>query len=355
MNICVIGSGLVSLTVAKALVNRGIYVDLFSNQKINKIDKTRTLGISKVNVDFFNENILNIKKLLWNIEKIEIFSENLKNDKILNFESSKKNLFSIIKNYELNKTLISSLKKNKFFKFKKNTQKIPIKDYKLVINCDTKNFLTKKYFHRKLKKEYNSYAYTTTIHHKRLIKNKTAVQIFTKKGPLAFLPISDYKTSIVYSVRGLKDYDIIPLIKKYNNKYTIIKIDKLSNFELSSINLRNYYYKNILAFGDVLHRLHPLAGQGFNMTIRDIKLLIDLINNRLDNGLELDNLICKNFEKKTKHKNYIFSTGIDLIYEFFNLESKINNSILSRSVKFLGKNKFANNFFTRVADDGIVI
>ena len=354
MNVCIIGGGLISLTLAKALVNQGIYVDFFSSQKVEKINKTRTLGISKANVDFFNNNILNIKKLLWNIDKIEIYSENLKNEKILNFQDSEKNLFSIIKNYELYETLLSSLRNDKLFKYKK-IKLIPINNYKLIINCDVNNFLNKKYFQKKLKKDYKSYAHTTIINHKKLLKNNTAIQIFTKSGPLAFLPMSKSKTSIVYSGRGTKYIDLKSLIKKYNNKYSILKIDQISNFKLSSLNLRNYYYKNIMAFGDLLHKLHPLAGQGFNMSIRDIKLLIDLILFRLNHGLELDSLICRDFEKKAKHKNYLFSAGIDLVYEFFNLESKMNNSILSKSVKFFGKNKNTNKFFTKLADEGMVI
>ena len=64
--------------------------------------------------------------------------------------------------------------------------------------------------------------------------------------------------------------------------------------------------------------------------------------------------LVKEFEKKIKHKNFIFSNGIDLIYEFFNLESKFNNSILTKSVNLLGKNNSINNFFTKLADKGIV-
>ena len=123
--------------------------------------------------------------------------------------------------------------------------------------------------------------------------------------------------------------------------------------ELSSANLRNYRYKNILAFGDLLHKLHPLAGQGFNMIIRDIQCLIDLINFRKKHGLELDSSICSDFEKKTKHTNYLFSTGVDLVYEFFNLESRVDNKIISKSLQFLGKNKIANEFFIKLADRGI--
>ena len=47
-------------------------------------DKTRTIGISKTNIDFFNKYILNIEKLLWDINKIEIYSESFNNEKILN-------------------------------------------------------------------------------------------------------------------------------------------------------------------------------------------------------------------------------------------------------------------------------
>ena len=354
MKVCILGNNLVSLTLAKALINLDICVDFFpSNKKLN-ISKTRTIGISDSNVNFFNKNILEIKKLLWEINKIEILSENTKDEKIIDFQKKGQNLFYIIKNYELYDYLSRALKKNKFF-FQKN--KLPknfkIKNYNLVINTDSNNFFLKKYFYKKINKDYNSFAHTTVIEHKKLSNNHIATQIFTKNGPLAFLPISDIKTSIVYSVRGSKNVDLKNLIKKYNKKYSILKISQTKNFYLKSSNVRNYYFKNILAFGEILHKIHPLAGQGFNMSLRDIKLLIRLIKSRIDNGLDLDHSICIDFEKKARHKNYLFSSGIDLIYEFFKFESKVNHSFISKSVKLLGKNKYANNFFTKIADEGI--
>ena len=94
---------------------------------------------------------------------------------------------------------------------------------------------------------------------------------------MAFLPISETETSIVYSIRGNQKIDLKKLVQKYNQKYSIINFGNFSYFELQSIDLRSYYYKNILAFGDMLHRLHPLAGQGFNMSLRDIKELSKII------------------------------------------------------------------------------
>ena len=118
MNVCIVGDGLVSLTLAKALINEGIYVDILPGEKIYEIDKSRTIGVSKANLDYFNENILNIKNLSWTINKIEIFSDNLNNQKILNFGNHNKIIFSMIKNYELYNFLLQSLNKNKLFKKK---------------------------------------------------------------------------------------------------------------------------------------------------------------------------------------------------------------------------------------------
>ena len=90
----------------------------------------------------------------------------------------------------------------------------------------------------------------------------------------------------------------------------------------------------------MLHRIHPLAGQGFNMTIRDINLFINIIKNKIDLGLPIDSSVNYEFEKKSKHKNYIFSNSIDLIQEFFNFERKFNNNILSKSIENFKKIKF---------------
>ena len=128
---------------------------------------------------------------------------------------------------------------------------------------------------------------------------------------------------------------------------------KLSSFKLRSSNLRNYYHLNILAFGDVIHRIHPLAGQGFNMTIRDIKVLSEIIQNKIDLGIQLDSTILSDFEKKTKNKNFLFSNSIDFIYEVFNFDKKIKSKNFTKILKIIGKNTNLPNYFIKVADKGL--
>ena len=147
MKVSIIGNGLTSLTLAKMLVNHGISVDIFSNNK-KKNNEIQTLGISKTNIEFFNNNILDINKFLWNINKIEIYSENLLNEKILNFQNKNNELFSIIKNFDLYNFLYFKLKKNRFIKFKKtiSLNELLKKDYKLIFNCESNNAIFKKFF-----------------------------------------------------------------------------------------------------------------------------------------------------------------------------------------------------------------
>ena len=113
MRVCILGSGLTALTLAKALVNQNIFVDLISSNKNHKINHSRTIGISKSNFNYFNRNITNIEKISWKLKKIEIFTDKNKNEKILNFENSDEQLFSIIKNFKLYEVL----NKNLFVKF----------------------------------------------------------------------------------------------------------------------------------------------------------------------------------------------------------------------------------------------
>jgi len=356
MKVCIIGSGLTGLVVAKALVNQNISVDMLISKKKNKINYSRTIGLSKSNVEFFNKSIISIKDVLWKLKKIEVYTNNLRSEKILNFENNTNEIFSIIKNYKLYSLLEKNLKKNKYFRKIIQEYKLSsFQKYNLIINTDYSNQITKKYFSKKIEKKYNSFAYTTIIEHEK-IDNRVATQIFTDRGPLAFLPISKNQTSIVYSLKNSNIYKehFVALIKRYNFKYKIKKIQKIDFFELKSLNLRSYYYKNILAFGDLLHRIHPLAGQGFNMTIRDIKVFLKIVKHRTSLGLPLDSSINIEFEKKLKHKNFIFSNAIDLVYEFFNSQRKSNSSIVSKSIKFIGKNEKINKLLSQIADKGFI-
>ena len=116
MNICIIGNGLASVSLANNLINKKINVHIYEKKKFF-LSSNRTIGISRDNFEFFKKEIQDIKKKnTWGIKKIEIYSEKLKIDKIINFEKDKNNLFFMIKNDELYKSLNNQLLKSKGYK-----------------------------------------------------------------------------------------------------------------------------------------------------------------------------------------------------------------------------------------------
>ncbi len=361
MTICLIGKNLTTLVLSKILINEGIKVDLYySNNKISKSMSntiSRTIGLSNDSIEFLESQKILYKKKCWDIEKINLYKDE-SSKSFLNFDSKKSSFFMASYN-DFYRSLEASLKRNKLIKIKREKSqnsflKILERNYEIIIISDTNNYLFKKYFSKHIKKNYNSIAFTTIIEHK-CIKNNTAEQYFTKFGPLAFLPISNTKTSVVFSVFD-KDLikntsKVLKLIKQYNRLYKIKHINELQQFPINLSLSRNYFYKNILSFGDALHKIHPLAGQGFNMTLRDTKILSQLIKKNLDLGLNLDTVLEK-FEVARKNSNFIFAMGIDFLHEFFKLNNKYNMKSIDNLFEFINKNTFIKNKLASFADKG---
>ena len=357
MKICLIGLNLTNLILAQVFAEKKIKVDIYLNKKIKKTKTKRTIAISSDNFDYL-EFLIKSKIVSWKSKEIKIFTEGSKTQDVINFKK-KREVFNLVLYSKLNEIFHKKIKKSKYIKlhyFDTSSFIIikKIKNYDLVINTESRNFISNKFFTNKIKKNYKSCAYTFLINHKHK-KNNIALQVFTKFGPLAFLPLSNTQTSIVFSYKGKKinSKKILNLFNKYNSFFSVTKISKIEDFSLSLEMLRNYTHKNILAFGELIHRIHPLAGQGFNMTIRDIKILLEIIQNKIDLGLAINSSVNKEFQKNTKHKNFIFSNGIDFIYEFFNYESKAKNNFLLNSLKYIGSKNSINNMLKKLADTGL--
>ena len=363
MRICLIGKNLTNYVLAKNLASKNLNIDIIYNNKKEKIFFQRTLAISKNNFDFLLQINKKMKIPAWPVKNIKIFSDQVKSKELFEFKNENKENFFLLKYNDIFNSFEKVCKKNKNIKFKYLKYDFKIKhlfkknNYNIVINSDSKFKLNNKYFNKRIEKNYNSIAYTGIVHHEKK-KNNVAIQIFTKFGPLAFLPISNYKTSLVFSISKdlkLSETKITEVIKKYNINYKLKKINNFEKFDLKFFMLRNYVYKNILSFGDLSHRIHPLAGQGFNMTIRDIIILSSLIDDKIDLGLDLDKSVLNDFQNKTKHLNYLFGMGVHFIHEFFNLDNKTNNIISKSIFNVLRKNKLLNKYATLIADKGINI
>ena len=89
------------------------------------------------------------------------------------------------------------------------------------------------------------------------------------------------------------------------------------------------------------------------MIIRDIIKLSEIIDEKNNLGLVIDKNIYKEFEKKTKSLNSVFSLGIDLIYELFRINKNLVPHNISRNIiSFINKNKKIKDLSIKYANFG---
>ena len=371
--ICVFGGGVSGLLTAITLSQYNVKIDLVTGN-LNKSINNRTLALSHSNYDFLNQliNLNTVQKIAWPISKMKLFNVNKKNTfpsevfQIYNKDTEKKVLF-MLENKKFFFLMKKAIKKIKKIKIKKiaSTDLLKLKGYNLIINCTGPySQLTKKIPFKKDYQSYKEIAATFTITHEN-IKNNIARQIFLNEGPMAFLPISDTKTSIVWSIKDIylsklknkKNRDNFVKKKVQSISKIFFKVNSTSFVEYFNLNFnlsKDYFFKRILNFGDILHQIHPFAGQGFNMIIRDLLCLKDILDKKLKLGLDIgDKSVLIEFSKKIRSQNFLFASGVDVLNKVFSIKNSPVKNIRDFSIKKINKNIFIKKIILDLADKGI--
>ena len=134
---------------------------------------------------------------------------------------------------------------------------------------------------------------------------------------------------------------------------SIKNIENIQSFPIS-LNLKTKYFKkNVLILGDGLHAVHPMAGQGFNLVLRDIRKLKELISKRLKLGLQIkDSFILKDFYNSRKPENNLFGLGINLTNIFFK-DNKYFFFIKKKILNNINKYSFVKKLSQSISDKGV--
>lgn len=182
--------------------------------------------------------------------------------------------------------------------------------------------------------EYNQTALVFSIKHTKPHHN-IAHEHFYKSGPFAILPLEDqHRSSVVWTETTDKakifaamaaDELHYFLQQKCQLTHGAVKIDsKICTYPLSLVFAKKYYDKRVVLIGDSLHFIHPIAGQGFNLSLRDIDQLTDLICEHHGLGLDIGSDIMLNqFASGRKIDNYAMIIFTDILNRSFSNSSKI--------------------------------
>mgnify|MGYP002820948454 CR=1 FL=1 len=143
---------------------------------------------------------------------------------------------------------------------------------------------------------------------------------------------------------------------KFYIKYFLKKVKFIDGIEYKNLNLlirKKYYQDRILLFGDALRVVHPLVGQGFNMTLRDLSCLEKTLNNKINLGLDIGSSdILSEFSNEIKARNFAYSMSIDFLKNFFSLNNQSFNKFRNNILKILNKNNLAKDIFFNISDMG---
>lgn len=377
--ICIIGGGLTGLVTAISLSKLNCKVDLIAKNINQNLKNEGTVAISENNLAYLND--LNISKSLKNISwpctTMKLYSQD-KNKKFLEiFElvNNKTKVLYMLQNSMLAKLLInkiskikniSVLKANKISKIDSSgsLQSIQINKsntkYNLVVICaGSSSDLVKNIFrNKKIENSYKEFSFSTILNHS-LTKNNIARQFFLDDEILALLPISNKQTSVVWTIK--KNSEIINLsfvrnkIKKYVSNYlkNITFKTGVNRKDLNFLIRHKFHTSRILLFGDALHSIHPFAGQGFNMTLRDLACLEKKIKDKVELGLDLGSTdVLKEYSNEIKSRNFAFSISLNILKNSFSIKNKYFKSFRNLLAKNINTNNYIKNIFFNIANKG---
>ena len=341
----IVGAGLIGCLAALELLKKNFKV-LVIDKNEKQLSDNRTLAVNANSTDFLKSLGLweNLKTKSEPIKKI--FISDYVNTKTLIFNHKPEYMGNIIFNKDLLFNARKKLKSKKSILFNTN---LPISElqkekqicidnkiytFRKIIISAGKNFdseiIHKKSFNQghcsyvgffKHSKKHNNYAY----------------EVFTKTGPLAVLPAPDKQkilSTFIYSSKKKISYsDLKNLIKKNFSKiHGSINFDKKINFFELSPHISFPNNKNFLILGDSLRSIHPVAGQGWNLGIKDIQTLIKVLGEyslddpifeqiyfsrrNIESALYLNFTSILNFlyEEESQLKKIFIKFGFNLLY-----------------------------------------
>ena len=382
-DITIVGGGLTGKLMLSLLINCGV----FDENKLCWINKDNK-NFKDVRVSFINyKNFLQLKKNIRLdvcskdysiIDKIELHNTNEKyplklkdlnnHGIIIRNDILKKNIKFSEKKIDIYKSKVISTKCDEFnrYLFLKDGTKIKSA---LVISADgslspLRELCKIKYLNNNL-----NHTIITGYLECKNFNNSTAKQIFLKDNFIGLLPLNDKKNSInfVWSIdnkffnKNKNNFHekIIQMLNDFFLKDNLIfnspksKENKFKRLQTYPINVKfvnNAFKERIILIGDAAHTIHPLAGQGFNLSIEDCFDMIKCLKNAKFIGKDfgtLSLLKAYNSIRKTR-KNfitlattlifYVFSTKNNKLYNFISYSiEKIEKTSLKEVFKFLAK------------------
>ena len=374
IDIAIIGLGITSKLAALALASENCKVLILGQENLKSYDSNLVTFLSLNSIEFLKS--IGVKTLVDDSVPINEISCS----KLENYQSNNKFQINFKDKNEMGRVVLNSnLSENLDNQIKINTNinifnNIEIKNFKneeanksllldngeevffnLLLISDKKSHLINENFKRNIIKK--NLSQTSIVMNVSTKTNNHAYQFFTKKGALAFLPINKDSASIIWSLDNNSaelEYDIKEIsevlnkiFKQITNSINVIDLQKYKlNFEYAKKITSN----SIVLIGDAAHSLHPIAGQGLNLSIKDIIELKNKINHYKYLGYKLGNSISLDeYEDVRQVDNTVYTFATNYLDKVFKSRNYIINTISNLGIANIERNNTLKNIIIKSA------
>ncbi len=180
---------------------------------------------------------------------------------------------------------------------------------------------------------YGQTALVAAIDHE-LPHNGIAHQFFMPSGPLAILPLPGNRSSIVWSetddnartIAALSDEDFLAILRPRFGDF----LGKISlagprfSYPLNLTLARAYAAPRVALIGDAAHGVHPIAGQGLNLGLRDVGALAEIVVEAMRRGEDIGALdVLERYQGWRRFDSTALALGMDSVNKLFSNRNPI--------------------------------
>lgn len=381
-DIIISGGGMIGSIAAVAAVKSGLSVLLIEANKLKPIenDSSRELRVSAISWD--NINYINDLDVFSNLLQSRIQSYNQmkvwdnRTNAHIEFEadfSQQQCLGYLIENNNLVqaawKTLeqadqCETIQENTIKNIENDGAQIRIElnngesfKSRLLIAAEGRNSYVRKL--AGIKTVENAYHQKGLVAYVKLDKapSETALQAFNEGGPIGILPIKNKVFSIVWSLpedqcdhwQNCEKAEFETGVKQAIGKDfgAIELLSKRATFPLTQLYAEKYFNQRIVLCGDTAHGVHPLAGQGVNLGIGDIKQLFNVIDLATLKDEDLLKLALRKYQRRRTSQVKETSEMMSLLHHLFKDDKHIKKPLRTLAFNIIDKSPFKKWFVSQ--------
>jgi 2-octaprenylphenol hydroxylase len=176
----------------------------------------------------------------------------------------------------------------------------------------------------------------------------TAWQRVMPGGPLAFLPLADGRSSIVWSTDTAEADELMALSDAefrarlgeafQHHLGEVTAADKRFAFPLRLLHAQQYVAPGVALVGDAAHVIHPMAGQGLNLGLADVEALVKVVVEARDRKKSLGALrVLRRYERARKADNVEALALVDGLHRLFRLRAPELGGLRELGMSLVGR------------------